>query len=265
MGRSKNHAPISLFSFQDLMISMIGVFIIVAMLLILLITEQVAEVIESASISIDQTTLDEIEQSKTEIKELEILVTTLSKIDVLDINKKNEFTKDELLDLDLDLVTVREELEAARREFDRIIIKSELEGDVGVGLALKQRRDALLEELDETRLRDKIVYLVSESDAQKPLILELSANQIIVSTTDQSENTTLHNNFDMAMAHAQSYLDAGGYYLLVVLKPSGMRLWKQVKHYISEKRKSGHQVDFGLDLISENHGTTNNFLISPTK
>jgi len=265
MGKPKNHTPISLFSFQDLMISMIGVFIIIALLLIRLITKQVAEAVENSTMSIDKSILAELETSQEEIKQLETTIKSLNQINLWEVTSENISAKDELLDIDLDLIEIREKLDAARREFDRIIIESELEGDVGVGLALRQRRDTLLEELDETRLRDRIVYLVSESDPKKPLIMELSENQIVISSSDQSFSTSLFNDFEYAIADVQSHLDTGDYYLLVVLKPSGMRLWNQLKQYVLNLKKIGKSIDLGLDLIAENHATTENFLISPTK
>lgn len=265
MHKPKNHSPISLFSFQDLMISMIGIFIIIALLLILLITKQVAEAVENSSMPIDKSILTKLDNSKEEIKQLEALIKSMNQIDLWEVTSENLSIKDELLDIDLDLVEIREKLDAARMELDRIIIESELEGDVGVGLALRLRRDALLEELDETRLRDRIVYLVAESDLKKPLIMELSENQIIISTSNQSFSTSLFSDFEYAITDVQSILDTGDYYLLVVLKPSGMRLWKQLKHYVLNMKKKGKNIDLGLDLIAENHATTNNFLISPTK
>lgn len=265
MGKSKNNAPISLFSFQDLMISMIGIFIIIALLLILLITKQVVEAVENASVSVDKKMLAQLENSKEEIKQLETLMKNLKEINLWEVQRKNISSKDELMNIDFDLIEIRNELEAARKELDRIIVESELEGDVGVGLALRMRRDELLEELDETRLRDRIVYLVSETDEKKPLIMELSENQIVISSSDQSFSTALFSNFEYAITDIKFYLNSGDYYLLVVLKPSGMRIWKQLKHYVVSQRRSGKNIDIGLDLIAENHATTNDFLYSPSQ
>ena len=258
--RRNNTTPISLFSFQDLMIAVIGIFIIISLLLVLLITKQVENKFTEALKDIDPAIAKKIIQSKSDIDKLEVELARLSEYDRRELTDDTLEAKGVLIDIDLDLVTLREELEATRREFDRMIMDSELEGDAGIGLELRIIRDKLQEELDEFRLRNQIVYLVSDTEKKKPIILEFSDNQIVISSTNQSRATMSFGSFEDALKVIDEFPNREDYYLLVVLKPSGMLLWEQLKGYVAELRKNGRTIDIGLDLIAERYSTTNQFI-----
>ena len=70
--------------------------------------------------------------------------------------------------------------------------------------------------------------------------------------------TSLH--FEDALAYTDGFSNREDYYLLVVLKPSGMLLWEHLKGYVAELRKNGRTIDIGLDLIAERYSTTNQFI-----
>jgi len=261
MSKKRNNAtPISLFSFQDLMISVIGIFIIISLLLVLLITKQVEDTLTEAFEDIDPAIVAKISQSKSDIHQLEVELASISKFDQWELTNDTLEAKEVLIDIDLDLVTLREELEATRRELDRIIMDSELEGDAGIGLELRIIRDNLQEELDEFRMRTQIVYLVSETEKKKPIILEFSDNQIVIASTNQALAAWSFGSFEDALVYTDGFPNRDDYYLLVVLKPSGILLWEQLKDYVTELRKNGRTIDIGLDLIAERHSTTNEFV-----
>lgn len=258
--RRNNATPISLFSFQDLMISIIGIFIVISLLLVLLITKQVEDTLTEAFADIDPILAENISQSKSDIEKLEVELASLSEFDQWELTDETLDAKEVLIDIDLDLVSLREELEATRREFDRIIMNSELEGDAGIGLELRTIRDKLQEDLDEFRIRKQIVYLVSDPEEKKPIILEFSDNQIIITSTNQSLVSWSSGSFKDALAFTEGFPNRDDYYLLVVLKPSGLLLWEELKHYVNELRKSGKTIDIGIDLIAERYSTTNVFV-----
>ncbi|MDP6542289.1 MAG: hypothetical protein QGF07_05820 [Phycisphaerales bacterium] len=258
--RRNNAPPISLFSFQDLMIAVIGIFIIISLLLVLLITKQVDDKFTEALKDIDPAIAKKIIQSKSDIDKLEVELASISEFDQWKLTDDTLEAKGVLIDIDLDLVTLREELEATRRELDRIIMDSELEGDAGIGLELRTIRDNLQEELDEFRMRTQIVYLVSDTEKKKPIILEFSDNQIVIARTNQSLVPWSFGSFEEALVFTEGFPNREDYYLLVVLKPSGMLLWEQLKDYVAELRKNGKTIDIGLDLIAERYSTTNQFI-----
>jgi hypothetical protein len=258
--RRNNTTPISLFSFQDLMIAVIGIFIIISLLLVLLITKQVENKFTEALKDIDPAIAKKIIQSKSDIEKLEVELASLSEFDRWKLTDETLEAKKVLIDIDLDLVTLREELEATRRELDRIIMNSELDGDAGIGLELRTIRDKLQEDFDEFRMRKQIVYLVSDLEEKKPIILEFSNNQIVITSTNQSIVPWSCGSFEGALAYTDTFPNRDDYYLLVVLKPSGMLLWEELKHYVNELRKSGKTIDIGVDLIAERYSTTNEFV-----
>jgi len=258
--RRNNITPISLFSFQDVMISLIGIFIIISLLLILLITKQVEDTLTEAFEDIDPVIVKKISQSKSDIDKLEVELASISEFDQWELTDDTLEAKGVLIDIDLDLVTLREELEATRRELDRMIMDSELEGDAGIGLELRTIRDKLQEKLDEFRMRTQIVYLISDTEKKKPIILEFSDNQIVIASTNQSLVPLSFGSFEDALVYTDGFSNREDYYLLVVLKPSGMLLWEHLKGYVAELRKNGRTIDIGLDLIAERYSTTKQFI-----
>ena len=93
-------------------------------------------------------------------------------------------------------------------------------------------------------------------------MIELSNNQILVTSTDQTIAPWSFRSFESAIAYTNSFPNRERYYLLVVLKPSGMNIWKQLKNYVHTMREAGEEIDIGVDLIAEQHTTTNEFINS---
>ena len=241
---------------------MIGIFIVISLLLVILINKQVDATVSEAFQNIDTNIISKISLSKTEIKKLESQLDKLSKLDKWKLAEQALDANKHLKDLDLDLVTIRIELEATSKEIDKIIMQSELEGDAGIALELRIRREELQKELDEFRRRKQIIYLISDEEEKIPIVLEFSNNQIVVTSTDQSRTPLSYRNFEDALSYTNSLPNREDYYLLIVLKPSGMQLWNHFKYYVHQLRKSGGEIDFGIDLIAEKHTTSNEFVNS---
>jgi len=258
MGRKRNNeAPISLFSFQDLMISLIGVFIIISLMLVILISGQITEAI--AEVESTSSTAVTVAATEQEIKELQKQLNTAVNFDVRKLKKQSLNIQGELEILNIDLSKLKDEIKSANKKLKLLIDESNLEGDAGIGFELKIYRDELLAQLDEFRRRNRIKYLITDAEEKLPLVMEFSGNQIVITSTNHSIAPQSFRSFNSAMGYTEHYPNRDDYYLLIVLKPSGMDLWEQFRRFVLQKINNGFEFNFGVDLISENYFTADEF------
>ncbi len=247
--RSSHAAPISFFSFQDVMVGTIGVVLIITLVLLLSIGTRTSHAL-ATSRSIE--TAEDIESLQ---KQLELL--------------KLRPSRDDLL-TELDQLQARLELEAGvveSRQWELESLQLDIENSLRRGeiaeldrLALREKQ--LQEELDEFHRRRQISYLVAD-DASDALVVELMSGRVVMSRTDASEAPRMRSGTpeQIAAATLEAWLAASSRrptHMLLSIKPSGFAAWHAIMRLIAEDSRY-KDAPVGIDLISEDASTTGQF------
>jgi len=264
MRRGRSEAPVSFFSFQDVMMCTIGLTILVSLILILQVGAQVASAVQSRNPQprVARTALE------ADLRRLEALTAELASgrdASAEDPNESLAMSRAELLDLGIRLDAARSRAEDSRRRLEDALAEAQLDPRSAIAIDLMRRRDVLEEALADSRRRTRITYLIAEAGDLPPTIVELAEGRAVISFDAESEAPLALLASDPA-ALASRVLEAftarddwRNRYLLVVLKPSGIPAWEQLMAAIrDDPRYEG--VATGLDLIPERQWTSDAFL-----
>jgi len=239
--RRSSESPVSFFSFQDLMTGTIGVMILIALILVLWLTE-VVESVEAYVAREPTQESDELATLRSEVMTLEL-----------------SFARQTMAQLRLRLRTLYEEIEARKEEIAEKTaeLRTMVEGEYSDESAttesrhLQQQLEQLEATLEERRRSDRLVYIASQSFALQPLLIEMSSGAIRVSGTSDAETVIeftdeeLALRLERALAWLEGFSDEE-FYCLLLLKPSGLPLYEQLRAALVEK---GFQI--GVDLMPE--------------
>lgn len=264
MRRGKSEAPVSFFSFQDVMMCTIGLTILVTLILILQLGAEVSSAARGdASPSRAIRTPDD-----PDLRRLEELTATLARRQrerTDDPNASLARSRAELLELGVRLDSARSRAEDARRSLEDALAEASLDPRSSIAVDLMRRRDVLQEALAESRRRSRITYLISEAGDLPPTIVELAQGRAVVSFDAESEAPLALLGSDPG-ALASRVLDAfvsredwRERYLLIVLKPSGIPAWEKLMAEIRDDPRY-EDISTGLDLIPEAQWTSDAFL-----
>lgn len=262
--RGASDTPVSFFSFQDVMMCMIGVTLITTLILIL----QLGRVAQAA-LAVGQSRIHD--ESQAQIMSLTAVKDALSKR----IRKAEEargVSTDArlsrkvgtLLELGEALEQAKASITNAREELIDIAGEAKADQRALLVLELIQQRDELLEKLEELNQRRMISYLVDKMEPIHPLVTEISSARIVMSLDRSRESPMSIVEDDPATAAEsiiaifQAYPQTSSLYLLLVVKPSGIPVLKELMRRVAtDPALAGIQV--GIDLIPEDHWTTNAF------
>jgi len=169
-----------------------------------------------------------------------------------------------LLELGEALEQAKASITNAREELIDIAGEAKADQRALLVLELIQQRDELLEKLEELNQRRMISYLVDKMEPIHPLVTEISSARIVMSL-DRSRESPMSIVEDDPAAAAESiiaifqaYPQTSSLYLLLVVKPSGIPVLKELMRRVAaDPALAGIQV--GIDLIPEDHWTTNAF------
>jgi len=256
--RRSSESPVSFFSFQDLMTGTIGVMILIALILVLWLTE-VVESVEAYVAREPTQESDELATLRSEVMTLELSFARQT-MAVESITDTTEMHPDRrLAQLRLRLRTLYEEIEARKEEIAEKTaeLRTMVEGEYSDESAttesrhLQQQLEQLEATLEERRRSDRLVYIASQSFALQPLLIEMSSGAIRVSGTSDAETVIeftdeeLALRLERALAWLEGFSDEE-FYCLLLLKPSGLPLYEQLRAALVEK---GFQI--GVDLMPE--------------
>jgi hypothetical protein len=253
--RRDSSPPVTFFSFQDVMLSLIGISIVVAVILLLQVTEATVAVVSRAAGA--EGPADQREQAlESRVAALEFAVREAQKRPDRDPLAARATLRQELLSAAGRL----DELEAKAAELLRQLRALTLEHpDAGSLLQLAEltrMRDEMLSELQKLERRRRISYILDRSDARKPLLLELSGSRIVACDLSADGFAvriaagTAAAQVNDALEYYRAMSDGHDAYLLLVVKPSGMAQYWSLRAAI-DAMPEGSRPALGLDLIPE--------------
>ncbi|MDB4633059.1 hypothetical protein OAR33_00230 [bacterium] len=246
--RRASGTAVSFFAFQDVMLGVIGVIILITIMLLIQRT--------TAALEPPMPTLPgPIGRDQDDVPVVERIVTIeTTATERADRRRRIRASAESLEQSEARLVELRNRF--------REILDDRLLSSVANRLrASLENQESLAKELRELKRRNRVTYLLTEADGPPPLILELSDNRAVISRDSGSSGSfsitgrTPEETAERVATYAEADLDrANDEYLLLVIKPSGIGLWAAL---LRHPRISG--LPIGIDLIPEHASTTESF------
>lgn len=264
MRRRGHGAPVSFFSFQDVMVCTIGLTLLLTLVLILQVGTSVAEATTRTATPQAEDGEPADPELDAEISRLEERLADLEARAGEDPIAELARTRRRLLALDEELALARGEIEIADATLLETMRSRELDAEDAIAAALARRRDRLAEDLEEIRRRRRIVYLVSDESPHPPTVAEIAADRLVVSFDQESEASVALAEATPEIAAARllelftARPDWRDRTLLVVLKPSGLATWTALLDLLREDERY-REVAVGVDLLAEDRWTSDRF------
>lgn len=263
MARRSRHnqgVPISLFSFQDVMMSIMGILVLITLMMALDLwrtasVAQAAEEIQPTTVVTGD--LPQLEAAEQELrKQYEEAMAMLSGLAGLSGDQKQQIQRrlDELAKLQKLVQEIEKKIidqSAAARAHGSG--KQDKQKKLQVIVEMEQRVAQLKAESDELRRNPRITYLIQKQAGQKkaPLLIEWSGRRAGVGSPNPRESAIWIDLPDPAarvqlvMAVVGNY-DREAFYVVVLLKPSGFDSYETLLPII---QKRGY--DTGIEMVAE--------------
>lgn len=256
--RRESSAPVTFFSFQDVLLSLIGITIVITLILVLQVTDAAAQVIQSASSSEEREAMATERQRSlaAQVAALEFAVREAQKRPDEDPLAKRASLRQELLSASGRL----KELEAQAAELLRQLRELTLEhpdaGSLVQLTELVRTRDQLLTELDSIERRRRIAYILDPTKTKKPILLEISGSRVVACDLSADGVAiriaagTPAAQVNDALEYYRSIAAGQDTYLLLVVKPSGVAQYWSIRAAV-DAMPEDERPSIGLDLIPE--------------
>jgi hypothetical protein len=267
--RAKNEQAFSLFAFQDIIMSVTGIMILVTLILAL----ELMEKVENSPTQRTQDVIENIDSTVASVVDLEQTVArNQARIDEL----KNLLAQGDLeigevagfdqraVEQDIDNMRQMEaqlasELaELAKRMEQSADQRAEIEEEhesIDVAAIKKMLDDVEQKKKDLEELKNRVIFNPTAGDAKTPWLVEITAQGITVAKTGVSAPPTKHASVNEFKAWAQQNLDKNRDYFVLLVKPDGIATFDGVRKGL---RQSG--FDLGFDLLE-----TDKVAIDPEK
>jgi hypothetical protein len=249
--RRDRGAPISFFSFQDVMVGTIGVVLIITLVLLLNIGQRGLNAITAVQPVDGTTTRDDLSDKLARLTE---------RIGVDELQTALAQTQVQLDALQWANVQREERWRQVRDERDAHFRAAHQSEDAHMADLLAVKQDHLRSEIESQRRRRQISYLIDDEESET-IVAELMSDRLIISSVHAIEAPMAIDANDPA-ALAQVLMDkwladsaTRTTHILLSLKPSGLALWTEINRLRAEDpRLEGLAI--GLDLIGEDATTT---------
>lgn len=247
--RRQSEAALSFFAFQDVMLGVIGVVILLTIVLLL----------QRATGLLEPITDDLLVGGETE-RSLSMPKVTV-RTEVIEASAGDRATRRlEIRELESDLQSTATLLDALRARIRRLTDEFNLGGGSRAVTEAIERIGDLQARLGEVEERRRITYLLSEADGWTPMVVEIADGRAIMSRP-QGEMPALAISAATPDALANRIARFANAeigpreYLLLVVKPSGIATYYALPLDQWEERG----IRTGLDLIPESSATTDEF------
>ena len=255
MARRSAEAPVPFFSFQDVLLSLIGITILVTVLLIISSMVQAVETVQQAvsaaqSDPASAATVNALKERRDQLTE------ALRRAQ----RRPNEDPTARRASLRQEVLAAREELDDLKREIEQlekslrdILLRHPEAGAARRFQSLEERRQELESELEREQRRRQVTYLLGDSPKGMPVGVEVSSRGFLVFSVEKGGGALMvsADGSLTAIAEAATVI-AGGkpFYLLFVVKPSGIDHYRGIvveRNAMPEALRPG----MGLDLVAE--------------
>ncbi|HCA38206.1 MAG: hypothetical protein QF438_01125 [Phycisphaerales bacterium] len=252
MSRRRNRgAPISFFSFQDVMVGTIGIVLIITLVLLLNIGQHTLHAVTHA---------DQID-TETERSVLdERLALLTERIGVDELRNAYAETRLQLNATQADNTIREERWKQLRDERDAHFLALQRSDDVQMANLLTVEQDRLRDEIETQRRRRQVSYLIDEEESDT-IVAELMSDRLVISSVRASDTPMAVDSDDPALL-ARILLEKWlvdsaerTTHILLSLKPSGRTLWSEINR-LRDSDPRFKNLSIGLDLIGEDATTT---------
>ena len=253
MGRRKRYEnPISLFSFQDIVTSVTGILILMAILLaISVITQKSINAESSANAGLAEGLISEIQMLKTEVTDLDARAESNRQ----SINQWAGYSPEQLLAEENSLKSSLDAIEATIRQNNLDL--SQMQADYAKAgqspeiekyKADKAKMDDALEEL-QTELQnlntsDRVIYNFNRAQRQ-PWLAQVDSKQIVAAKAGAAGSRREFGSVSDFLDFCESLPD-NERYIVLILKPTGILAQRNIREQLHKKN-----IDVGVELIGE--------------
>ena len=175
-------APVSFFSFQDVLLSLIGITIVITMILLIQVTKVTADAVKDARVSIDAgIPLTERERAiRDRVAALEQAVRQASRRPDVDPLAQRASLRQELLQSAAQLETLEQRARELEDQLRDLLVAHPDASSLREVLELTRTRDQMAQELAKLERRKRITFIIDASESLRPIVFEVSGSRIIV-------------------------------------------------------------------------------------
>jgi hypothetical protein len=255
--RAGAQVPVSFFSFQDVLLSMIGITIVITMILLIQVTKVTADAVRGARVSIDAgIPLTERERTLTDrVAALEQAVRQASARPDSDPLAERASLRQELLVSASQLESLEKRAGELEDQLRDLLVAHPEAASLREVLELTRVRDQIAEELLQLERRKRITFILDKAEPLRPIVFEISAARIVVTDAENGASSRIAAGTIAAQA-----LDAlklfkvlaqeRPSYILLVVTPAGLPLYQTILDAIAAMPEA-ERPRLGLDFIPE--------------
>jgi hypothetical protein len=250
MGRRQNSAPMSFFSFQDIITATTGILILLALVLALSVIDQGAQSdVEIPNATNEQVAnraglISEVESLKKLSEEIATETASLASATPDELKGKLAETNEAISRLKQTIKDAQSELYSQQQQLEELQNSS-------TDKAMKTASEKLERSIKETNLKlkdlksdNRVVYNFRET-TREPWVVQISDAKILAARVGRQEKPRSFNLAADFNQFATSVPDAQQYFVLVV-RPDGIENLDSIKAFLFRKR-----FDVGVELIGE--------------
>ena len=256
--RTDNSAPVTFFSFQDVLLSLIGITIVITLILVLQVTDAAAEVLRHTSTSEQREAVASERQRNlaAKVAALEFALREAEKRPDGDPLARRASLRQELLSAAGRLKELEDQAAELLRQLRELTLQHPDAGALVQLTELVRLRDELLVELGTIERRRRISYIIDPTKTKKPVLFEVSGSRIVACDLSADGVAiriaagTAAAQVNDALEYYRNATSTQDAYLLLVVKPSGIAQYWSIRAAIDALPEQDRPA-IGLDLIPE--------------
>lgn len=248
--RGSNSTPLSLFSFQDIITSVMGILLFIVLMMALQM-KIVANAVAQSSPEDPIPPAIEAAVAKEKVAAQEAEIEQLREI----LGQSSAQSRDRIVALRARLQSLYDQIgeldERTASSYEEVLDRVKDDKVLADGIRREQDLLKLRKELEEAKLARRLTYIANQDFPKQPLIVELDRNGMRFAPSAGADDTTsLPGNESVRFKQLHALL-AGyapdAYYVLFVMKPSAMTA--ETRKLIDAVKALGYQ--HGEDVIPE--------------
>jgi predicted RNase H-like nuclease (RuvC/YqgF family) len=249
--RNRQENPISLFSFQDIVTSVTGILILLAIML------AISVITQGATPAGQTETVDarELQETKSRLEEMVKSLEVRMKSNQAAVNSWLGATKEELEQQQASYQAAariteesirRLQSEVARTDetVKQFIADPEVQATNALVQELKKKLAEAQKELDALRSGSRVFYNFRTGD-RTAWMVQITGGEILACRANERAKAKVFRTAGELLTFARG-LPASEQYLVLVVRPSGLAAFDQIKEQCDEE-----EIDVGVELIGE--------------
>ncbi|MEO2035402.1 MAG: hypothetical protein ABGZ35_25265 [Planctomycetaceae bacterium] len=244
--RGSGTAPFSLFAFQDIITSVTGIMILITMLLALELVHNKANSPEVKTTEIADTVDQAVLQNEREIERLEQIIdqgADVIRFDSETLRKRIEELRKASSELQLQNASLENELASAETRQSQLDEQAQLISPETL-VELQQELETARRELQKLKSSNRVIFNRPQGESKTPWLLEIEAGSIKVAEVEKSAKPLKFATPEDFSGWA-SRQDSGSIYFVLLLKPSGVRIFGDLRETLQND-----EFDIGYDLLA---------------